>query len=256
VVRSFTIGDRDVYTSPQVTLLISATDNVKVSWMYLKEWVLATTPFPHWQEVQSSGWIPFQDKYPWTLTQQSGTHYLGVWVADSSLNRSHLTRRSLDFASLLLPGTHVDRGGMVPYLVYYPAGVKVTAVLKTLSGNADLLVWFPGNLFAADAFSPQPDNTTETITFTTKTAGAYLFLVYGVSAAYYDLSIEPPGGPRAWLYPDAASAASPDGTAPSPAQPDGLDYNPILPESGLDPLNVAVEPDGPSIAAYLPAIWR
>ncbi len=257
VVHSFTIGDRDVYTSPQVTLSISATDDVKVSWMYLKEWVLATTPFPHWQEVKSSGWIPFQAEYPWTLIQQSGTHFMGVWVADSSLNRSHLTRRALDFASLLLPSTHVDRGGMIPYLVYYPAGVQVSAVLKTLTGNADLLVWFPSNMLSPDEISPTPGSTVQTITFTTRTAGAYLFLVYGVKASDFDLSINPGGGPRAWLYPDANSTASPDTSAPSQTtQLDGLTYNPILPQSGLDPLNVAVEPSGPFFQAYLPAISR
>ena len=225
--------------------------------MYLKEWVLVTTPFPHWQEVKSSGWIPFQAEYPWTLSQQSGTHYMGVWVADSSLNRSHLTRRALDFASLLLPNTHVDQGGMIPYLVYYPAGVKVTAVLKTLSGNADLFVWFPNNLFSPDEFNPTPGSTVQTITFTTKTAGAYLFLVYGVRASDFDLSISPGGGPRAWLYPDANSTASPDISAPpQAAQLDGLIYNPILPESGLDPLGVAVEPSGPFLQTYLPAISR
>jgi uncharacterized repeat protein (TIGR01451 family) len=257
VVHSFTIGDRDVYTSPQVTLSISATDNVKVSWMFLKEWDLATTPYPHWQEVKSSGWIPFQAEYPWTLAQQSGTHFMGVWVADSSLNRSHLTRNALDFASLLLPNTHVDRGGIIPYLVYYPAGVQVTAVLKTLSGNADLLVWFPRNLFSPDLSNPTPGSMVQTITFTTRTAGAYLFLVYGVKASDFDLSITPGGGPRAWYDPDATTAASADSSTLSQASSaDGFTYNPVLPESGLDPMNVAVEPSGPFYNVFLPAVSR
>jgi len=178
-------------------------------------------------------------------------------VADSSLNRSHLTRRALDFASLLLPGTHVDRGGMVPYLVFYPAGVEVTAVLKNLSGNANLFVWHPGNMFAPDETSPAVGGITETITFTTRTAGTYLFLVYGVKASDYDLSIMPGGGPRAWLYPDAAGAAGPDASSPAQTlQPDGITYNPILPQSGLDPLNVAVDPSGPFFQVYLPSITR
>lgn len=257
IVHSFTIGDRDVYTSPQVTLSISATDDVKVSWMYLKEWALATTPFPHWQEVKSSGWVPFQVDYPWTLSDQSGSHFIGVWVADSSLNRSHLTRRALDFASLLLPNTHIDQGGMVPYLVYYPAGVPVTAVLKTLSGNADLFVWHPGNMFSPDETSPAPGSITQTITFTTRTAGTYLFLVHGVKASDFDLSIIPGGGPRAGLYSDAGRTAGPDASGLAQTlQSDGITYNPVLPQSGLDPLNVAVDPSGPFFLAYLPTISR
>jgi uncharacterized repeat protein (TIGR01451 family) len=257
VVHSFTIGDRDVYTSPQVTLSISATDNVTVSWMCLKEWALTTTPIPHWQEVNSSGWVPFQDSYLWTLSNQSGSHFIGVWVADSALNRSHLTRNAIDFASLLLSDTQVDQGGMIPYLVYYPAGVQVTGVLNVLSGNAGLFVWHPGNMFSPDESSPAPDSDTQTITFTTKTDGTYMFLVYGVKTYEFDLSITPGGGPRAVMYSDAAGTAESNASGLTQImRADGITYNPVLPQSGLDPLNVATDPNGPYYLDYLPTISR
>ena len=251
-VNSFTIGDKDVYTSPQVTLHIDATDNVRVSRMFLKEWVLVTTPSPHWQEVQSSGWIPYQPDYPWMLSAQSGTHFMGVWVADSSGNRSHLTRRATDFASLLMPNTQIDQGGMIPYLVYYPAGVEVTAVLDSLSGVSNLFVWFPGNMFSPDEIGPAVTGNKTTITFITPRAGIYLFLVYGQTAGNFDLSITPGGGPRAGLQ----AAAPVPSTEISPEQLDGMSYNPILPESGLDPLDVAVEPVGPFLQVFVPNISR
>ena len=261
VVRSFTIGDKDVLTDPQVTLHIDAVDNVKVSQMYLVEWALTTLPFPHWQIVKSSGWIPYQADFPWTLSDQSGTHFMGVWVADPSMNRSHLTRSSIDFASLLLPMTKIGAGGMIPYLVYYPAGIDVTASLNTLSGETHLFVWHPGNLFLPDETSPTPGSSTQTIKFTTKTAGVYLFLVFGVKASVFDLTITPGGGPRLPLpvpFASAAvSAADPTlGLAPASATAmlDGITFNPILPQSGLDPLDVAQDPSGPFFQAFVPLV--
>jgi uncharacterized repeat protein (TIGR01451 family)/fimbrial isopeptide formation D2 family protein len=260
VVSSFTIGDQDVYTDPVVTLKTTATDNDKVSWMYVKEWALTTAPFPHWQEVKSSGWVPFQAEYPWTLTSTSGSHFVGVWVADASLNRSHLTRQSIDFASLVLPGAKIDQGQMIPYLVYYPAGVDVTATLNTTSGAADLFIWHPRNMFAPDHSTPTPSTNPQTITFTTKTAGVYMFLVYGKQASVFDLSISPAGGPRVGALASTAAASLSNLTldhslAADTAAQDGITFNPILPQSGLDPLSVAVDPPGNSgFVTYLPSV--
>jgi hypothetical protein len=229
--------------------------------MYLKEWVLSTTPRPHWEEVQSSGWIPYQPDYPWTLTKQSGTHFLGVWVADAAHNRSHLTRRAVDFASLLLPGTHISQGGMIPYLVYYPAGVDVTATLSLLSGSARMFVWYPCRLLAPDLIGPAATDPSQTIKFTTPAAGIYMFLVYGITAADFDLSITPGGGPRP-ILPLITPAPSATqgiylGAAPDLSTSD-LVYNPILLESGLDPLDIAIEPAGPfgPYQAFIPAVSR
>ena len=256
VVTSFVIGDQDVLTGPDVTLHIQAVDNVKVAWMDIKEWQLTPLPFPHWQEVKSSGWVPYQEDYAWTLTNQSGTHYMGVWVADAAKNRSRLTGAAVDFASLLLPATHLDAGDKLPYLVYYPAGVEVTASLDVTSGAARLFVWMPGNMFAPDLSSATPATNPQKITFTTKRAGVYMFLVAASQASIFDLSITPGGGPRLPLptaaSPGAATAGVTTGPA-SPAQADDFTYNPILTESGLDPLSTAEEPAGPYYV-YLPVV--
>lgn len=254
-VDSFTIGSQDVLTGPDVTLHIAASDNVKVTQMLLKEWVLsAALPGPHWQEVKSSGWIPYQADLPWTLSAQSGTHFMGVWVADAAMNRSHLTRKAVDFASLLLPNTAVGQGGMIPYLVYYPAGVDVTATLNTLTGTASLFVWYPGNRFAPDQPSPAAVTPSATITFTTPFAGLYLFLVRGETAATFDLSITPAGGPRPG--PALAEATQAAFTTDLAALDSPMTFDPILPESGLDPLNVAVDPVGPFFQTFLPVITK
>ena len=262
VVNRFTIDGKDVITDPEVVLHIAATDNVGVRSMYLKEWVLSTDPYPHWQLVNQSGWIPYQAAFAWKLSSQSGTHFMGVWVADAARNKSNLTRNAIDFASLLLPATQVGAGSVVPYLVYYPAGVDVKAELKTLSGAAHLFVWYPGSLFTPDKASFSPDTDIQTITFTTRTAGIYLFLVYGLLPSHYDLRIAPGGGPRIPTpLPYNTSSAigiSLDSQSGSPAMTgvDGMNFNPILPQSGLDPLEIAQDPEGPFVKTYIPVITR
>ncbi len=255
VVHSLTIDDQDVLTSPTVTLHISATDNVSVSLMNLREWELTTHPFPHWSVVQSTGWITYEADYPWTLRPDSGTHFIGVWVADEAHNVSHIDRRSIDFASLLLPDETVPRHGVVPYLVYYNAGVNVTATLTPSSGDADLYVWYPGGFFLPDQSSTLPLTSIEVVTFTTPRAGAYLFIVHGYTDATYNLSIEPGGGPRPWPSPMSApevNSAIPN--APT-AKPDGLLVEPVLSQSGVDPLGDSPLPAG-FYSIYLPITVR
>ncbi len=244
VVHRLTIDAQDVLTSPTVTLHISATDNVAVTKMYLQEWYLATTPFPHWQVVHTSGWVPFQADYAWTLAAESGTHFVGVWVADGALNVSLLDRRAIDFASLLLPGETVPHHGLVPYLVRYSAGVSVNATLAPTSGDADLYVWYPGSLGLPDQKSTQPGTATDSVSFTTPRAGTYLFMVYGYSAATYNLSITSGGGPGLLAASQAMSS-----------KPGELTSEPVLSQSGLDPL-ASTETTQTIQVIYLPMVFR
>jgi uncharacterized repeat protein (TIGR01451 family) len=256
VVHSLTIGDRDVVTGVTVTLHISATDNVSVTRMVLREWQWRMWPVPHWRTVKSSGWVPYQPDYPWTLGAESGTHFVGVWVADGARNVSRLDHQALDFASLLLPGETVRQGGIVPYQVYYETGMDVTAALTPTVGDADLYVWYPHSFFWPDEYSTQPDLATDVVSFTTPLTGTYLFVVHGYTAATYDLSITPEGGPRAW----GATHAHSDMTSHASANEAPLNKPPILDvvaclfESGLDPLDspAALGP----FEVYLPMIVK
>jgi uncharacterized repeat protein (TIGR01451 family) len=254
-VDSLQIEDRDVLTDPSVMLYISASDDVAVTEMYLKEWTLVTWPVPHWQVVQSSGWVPYQEEYPWTLVSDSGVHFMSVWVADAANNVSHLNRKGLDYASLLLPGETVGKRGKAPYLVYYEADVDVTATLNTTSGDADLYVWFPGSYGWPDESSFEPGTATDEVTFTTPRAGTYLFLVHGAQASTYNLTITPAGGPRAWV----TSMAQVGQTAQTVSN-ETLAKIPLLEEqvlrwSGLDPLSQATPPER-LFVVYMPIISR
>ena len=249
VVQSLTIGTQDVLNNPAVKVHIAATDNVGLRSMYLREWRLATTPFPHWQTVRSSGWVPFKTEVDWTLGDQDGTHFIGVWVADTASNVSRLDRRALDFASLVRPGKTVAEGEHVPYLVYYNAGVTVNATLTSRAGNADLFVWYPGSFGAPDKSSLTTG--ADSVSFTTPRAGLYVFVAVGKTAATYDLSITPGGGPR-FVEPTVNGTATDEGLAAATEDTasSAVTESPLA-RSGTDPLYAADDPSGPFMV-FLP----
>jgi uncharacterized repeat protein (TIGR01451 family) len=255
-VHRVVIDEQDVLGTPQVTLHISATDNIAVQWMMVKEWVLSTTPRPHWQASKSTGWIPYQADYPMTLQNIPGTHFVGVWVADAAKNHSHFDRQAMDYASLVLPDTPINQYGLQPYLVSYQAGVDVSAVATPTSGDVDLYVWYPGNFGAPDQASAETGSTPETVAFNTPTAGTYIFLIVGSTQAVYNLSITPGGGPDSMLggtpgmLPATLSASVTSQSAAS-----DIAEEPVLSISGVDPLENVDEPTGPFVL-YLPGIRK
>jgi uncharacterized repeat protein (TIGR01451 family) len=241
-VESLTIGDTDVVSSRDVTLHIAA--SADAAKMFIREWSLDTTDLPRWRLIQSSGWVPFQSNYSWRLGAASGTHFVGVWVADSAGNVSQLTRRAVDFVSLVTPGT-VLQGNAVPFLVYFGAGVNVSATLKTLAGDADLYAWAPGHGALPDEASTQSGTADDVVTFQTSQAGVYLFLVHGAQLSSYKLSISPAGG----------SPSSIAGVRIAVAKPSVFNSEPVLSQAGLDPLNIAEAPTPPG-TIYLPVVVR
>jgi uncharacterized repeat protein (TIGR01451 family) len=243
VVHSLTIDEQDVLTNRQVTLHLSATDNVTVTQMMFREWQLAPTPRPHWQVVTTTRWLPFQADYEWTLGPANGVHYVGVWVADAARNTSRLNRNALDFASLVLPEAHVAQGDFVPYLVYYDAGVHVQAALTTIHGTANLLVWEPGRFGL-------PDHTGALVRYDTTRPGVNTFVVLGETAATYDLSITPGGGQAAALSMLTAKADldSPSGSMANPFVATGL-------EPLGDPTAPVDSPTLPPVLIYMPVVF-
>jgi len=244
-VHSLTIGEQDLLTSPTVTLHISATDNVGVVSMFLREWQWVALPRPRWQVVQESGWIPYQADLAWILGSKPGVHYVGVWVADAAGNHTHMGRRGLDFANLVQPGAALPPLGLAPYLVAYDAGINVAARLAPTEGAAELYAWYvagPPELLGGPA---------DEISFATEKAGVYLFAVRGEPGAIYDLTIEPAGGPR---------APAPPGPGPATAlaeMPSGEadEIMALFSASGLDPLDEAEAPASP-YAVYLPLVLK
>lgn len=248
VVEQVVIDEQDVLTDPDVTLTISATDDDEVTWMHIREWYLETEPVPHWAVVQTSEWLPYAAETTWTLHPASGVHFIGVWVADADYNVSWMTPDSLDYASLLLPGETVPTGGVLPYMVHYAAGEAVTAMLTSLSGDADLYVWYPGNFGLPNVTSTNATGM-DSVSFTTPKDGPYLFLVYGYTAATYDLAITPGGVAEPHAPVSTGFASMTTKLDPKMA----LFFEPIFSQSGLDPVTGPTQLQPPH-ALFLPVV--
>ena len=256
VVNSVVIDEVDALTTRDVTLHITASDNTEVTQMMIEEYQLVEKPNSanDWEMTESSEWVPYQEEYEYTLGDNPGVHFIGVWVQDGAGNVSHATQESFDFASYLQPETVIaNKITNVPYAVYYDQGVDVQAELEQLSGEPGicLYVWFAGNFGTADITCGQPAE------FTTPTAGVYLFVV-GVQAPQevsYSLSITPGGGPSAW-------GSLPPRTMNQMENIVSLES--IFDEVGLDPISMALanQPVVPNVPAegmiltHLPLIWR
>ncbi len=239
-----TIEGADVVTERDVTLRINASDNVGVRRMLIREWQLVTEPAPHWKVITPGVWEEFRSTREWRLGGTAGTHFIGVWVADEAGNISILTRSSLDFVSLLLPGETVAFGGIDAYLVAYKVGEQVTARLETVSGDADLYVWYPGNLGWPDGASTLDGTAVDTLSFTTPRAGIYLFVVYGAARSTYNLSITPGG----------VSVAE-TATTLAAGKPPTLTTEPVISQAGIDPMGVAEAPPA-IVRIVLPIVVR
>ena len=241
---SVQIDDQDVLTDPAVTLHLDATDNVAVTEMFIEEWTLDTTTIPHWAVVNSSGWIPYQAAYPWTLTNENGVHYVTVWVRDAAGNSSVLASAGMDFASLLLPDHTIGQHDAVPYLVQYDAGENVAVTLTPSVGDTDLYVWYPGSFGTPDEKSTNGGTAVDSVSFTAPTNGAYLFVVYGYTDTTYTLEITPGGGSVMTAVPVAEIET---------INKLELTFEPFLSFSGLDPLSVATSPAN-THTVFLPII--
>lgn len=255
-VQQVRIADRDVLDERSTTLSIVASDDGDISEMYLREWYLETTAFPpRWQVVQSSGWVSYAEEYPWELGPASGTHFVGVWVKDSAGNISLLNPLAIDFASLIGSETDLPRGRAMLYLVSYQADEEVEAILDTVSGDADLYVWYPGSFLAPDHASIEMGTDRDEVSFTTPRAGTYVFVVFGYAESRFNLSISPQGGARA-----AAAAAPANGGDSEPVAPRSSKAPPdiasLLTQTGLDPLGSATARAPGSGAIYLPVVAR
>lgn len=230
-VESVSIDQGDVVTNPNVTLTIDARDDVGLRSMVVQEWALSDDGMPRWQVVQESGWIPFQAKLAWTLTGRAGVHYMTVTVADKANNMSTLTGSAMDYASLLLAGQTVGQDGRIPFFVHYEAGADVSAMLTTMSGDADLYVWFPDEFGSPNRSSTEDATSVDAVSFTAPVSGRYVFLVHGHEASTYNLALAP-----------SSATGSQSGSATVDASKERLQSLIDLILSGLDPLAAAEAP--------------
>jgi len=240
VVSKVTIGNQDVISDPNVVLHTTATPDAK--WMFIREfYVKDVNGTQVWMVDHTSGWIAFEANHAWKLASVSGVHFVSVDVADENLARSLPSHNSFDFASLNLANTVLEKPGLLPYLVYYDADVKVDIELSPVTGNADVYVWYPWNFGEPDQSSELAGAAVDKISFTTPKAGVYVILVNATEPTTFNLSIQPAGGPNA-VFADTegqslnATPASINGT---------FTEEPLFSKIGLDPLGSIQAVGGP-----------
>ncbi|MCG8352703.1 MAG: DUF11 domain-containing protein [Chloroflexales bacterium] len=242
IVESVTVnGGESMTNNRQVTLNIRAVDNDSLDKMHIQEWQI-NADRPSWELVNSQENMTYQETVAWTLGEQPGTHFIAVWVVDASGNVSLLNRNAVAFVSLTGSG-EVGARGFAPFMVQLKAGVTVSATLETTSGDADLYVWFPGNLGLPDEASTNEGVATDTVSFTTSKAGIYLFLVYGIEKSSYTFSM-------------TQSAESTANASQLTAKPINFTAEPLMSWLGFDPLGVLEVPNNAATTIYVPVITR
>jgi uncharacterized repeat protein (TIGR01451 family) len=249
-VSKVTIGDKDVLSDPNVILHTTATPDAK--WMFIREFSIKEVNGTQvWMVDHTSGWIAFEANHAWKLDSTSGVHFVSVDVADENLVRSWPSHKSFDFASLNLPNTVMEKPGLVPYLVYYEAGVNVNIELTPVTGNADLYVWYPWNFGSPDQSSELTGVAVDKTSFTTPKAGIYVILVNAVEPTTYNLSIQPAGGPNVVF----AGADSQSLNAAQASTNGAFTGEPLFSQIGLDPLGSAQAVTGP-IFVRIPLVTK
>lgn len=260
VVNSVVIDEMDVLEELEVILHIDAMDYAApstpgvVDQMMIKEWQVGGGTGEGWVVKNTTGWVPFESEFAYTLGDQPGVKFIGVWVMDEAGNISHATQDAFDFASYLKPDTTLmDQIGIIPYGVYYEEGVSINAslvvdeVLSDEDSSAFLLVWTP-----ADYNNPVPADQA----FAGESVGGiYVFGVSYTAAStlVYDLDISPGGGPSAWgMAPGVGMLLSSDNI-------ENDSYN-IFSVIGFDPIALALQNQPASqptgLLVYLPILKK
>jgi len=265
VVNSVVIDEMDVLIDVDVVLHIDAMDYVaadtpgSLDQMLIKEWELSTDYSEGWVMIHSTGWIPFDSDYDYTLGDQPGIKFVAVWVKDEAGNISHATQEAFDFASYLKPSTELtDRISILPYGVYFDVGESITATLvkdpiSDTNSSVGLIVWTPEDYNTPIIVPPGAVEGDPIVYNGVSVGGIYVFGVNYTanSTLVYDLTIDPEGGPSAWgVTPGTVSAETAEAVTLNPFSEIG--FNPIA--MGLQ--DQPNSPSASSIKFYLPILWR
>ncbi len=217
-----------------------------VSKMYLREWTLDPLTGA-WIVRQNRGWIDYSSPYSWTLSSGQGVKYIGVWLKDRAGNVSTLSEHSLMFTNRADAGQALANGERIQYRGVLFGGEWMQGYFKTLSGDPDLYLWQPRNVFWPDYQVVETVAPGETETFSRQFGlepGRMLVEVQGVGASAYEVTMSSAHGPLA----EATAARVP---AAAPAKP-----RPAHPLTVSDPLSA--RQIGPAVTnpVYLPMVFR
>ena len=172
-------------TNLQVSLMLSATDNIAPAYVYFVEYAYLQV-IGTWWPVQFSGWQPFDTVTPWALHATPGVHYIQAWVADAAGN---LSTPKLAWINLMRPGTPISQGEAHPYRLRLQAGNSVLIRLTSGVGDADLYIFAPNDSFVGASENSSP---VDEVAFTATQNGIYQIEVEGYAASsIYTLEVLP-----------------------------------------------------------------
>ena len=199
-------------TDPNVVITIDASDGggSGVVSMYLVEREFNSSA-REWVAIQSTGWVDFQSRFDFQLTDRGGVRYIQAWVGDGAGNISEVTAKArIDYVPAL---DTVQAGQVRIYRRYFTAGQTVDARLEVGSGDADLYVWRPDG--AQSWLSNHSGTETDQVTFEAPVTGDYQFEVFGFQASSYRLTIGTASArsldlaERTYLAPDKSARTQP-----------------------------------------------
>jgi uncharacterized repeat protein (TIGR01451 family) len=170
-------------TDPQVELFIRASDDAR--WMLIREWVLDASS-SEWVIAQNSGWLPYNQSHPWTLSPGAGVKYIGVWAADGENNISTLDEHSLDFTNYLTGAPLLADGQRHQYRIELEPGNLSIFNLVADSGDPDLYVWDPYHALLPN-YAAEADQLVDVVGFYPILEGMHLFEVIARGESSYQL---------------------------------------------------------------------
>jgi len=140
-----------------------------------------------WMPITYSPWIPYTSglvTFTQSLSLKPGIHYWRAWAADHAGNislPSSLVSINYNPASA---GLMIGQGAI--YRVKLTKNDHVVLTLNSLSGDADLFVWGPGNSPIGESIL---ETSPDTVDFVAVETGIYQFDVVGYTDAVYGLTI-------------------------------------------------------------------
>ena len=251
--------------SADVSLEVAATDfaqqNVTpsgVQQMYFVEFIFNESA-GIWEPIQSSGWIPFAQKFDWSLVQQSGMRYIQAWVSDGvgKISRFPYQRR-LNYTR---PCETLSRDGRRVYRVDVKQGDVLEVEVIPCTGDPDLYIWPPDwDEGAPPWVSNRFNNAKEYIRVpgVNTENGIYQVEVYGYSRSSYSIKIEvSPGTSAAGV--DAAALVTfvepGKQLLDAPGVP-ATSTPPVISGNPPEPVDVPTTPPSNDSKIYLPMTTR
>jgi len=189
VIDAFGIeGGAQFTQAAQVNLQVQASDTggAGIRSVMFVQFVYSQT-LSLWTPISYSPWMPYASglvTFTQNLSMNPGIHYWRAWAADHAGNVSEPS----ELASINFNPASADLmiGQGAIYRVNLAKNDHVVLTLSSMSGDADLFVWGPGNSLVGESIL---ETTPDIVDFVAAEPGVYQFDVVGYTDAVFSLTI-------------------------------------------------------------------